>query len=151
MTVIFYTNNSENEKVDKSLSRVIDQSGNCNLDEGSDILNPTLLFNSSGWTSAAISRINYVFIQEFNRYYYVDNITIVRQNMLKLKCHVDVLMTYKSQIRSNYAVISRQKNNYNLQLNDSQFKVEQKPRYQYLNLPNGFSGESFVLAVAGAN
>ena len=88
-------------------------------------------------------------ILTFGRSYFVNNITSVRNGVFEISAHVDVLSSFKTQIRGNAAIIRRQENKWNLYLNDGVFKVYQNPMVLTKEFPNGFSAPEFVLAVAG--
>lgn len=50
---------------------------------------------------------NYVYLAMFNRYYYVDDIISIRNNLWEIHLSVDVLMTYKDAIRKCVAYVDR--------------------------------------------
>ena len=94
--------------------------------------------------------MNYIWISELHRYYYVTNIVSVATGLWRIYCHVDVLMTYKPQIKAHDAVIARQEGLYNLYLNDgTTFVVTQRSKVVQKTFPNGFTGSSYVMLVAG--
>lgn len=146
MTIELGTNSSENNKLTKSVSYT--QTLNGSLKNESDIVRPEIFVE--GLTN--IKNINYMRINEFGRVYFVDDITIVRDNLFMIHAHCDVLSSFASQIRSNSAIIKKQENYYNLYLDDGTFKVYQNAKVGILNF-NGpsFGGENskFILAVAG--
>ena len=144
MTVILYTNLSENNAVDKNLTQLVSLSGT--LREQSSIINPTINIAD---IDQYIDRANYAYIQEFNRYYFVTNIESVHNNLWRISLHVDVLYTYRTQIRGNSAIIARNENEYDLLLNDGLFQTQQKPRIAQYPFPNGFNTWNFVIAIAG--
>lgn len=95
---------------------------------------------------------DYVYIPAFGRYYFVDDITIVRNGMLEIKLSVDVLESFKTGILANSAIIDKQAGKYNLYLNDDSIKMRQDPLVTCLEFPSGvFDNDSyeFVLCVAG--
>lgn len=66
---------------------------------------PTLLIvNATG----AIANNNYAYISDYNRYYFVDSVTVGRNGMYIVQLSVDVLMTYEKGIKKINATISRQ-------------------------------------------
>lgn len=151
MTITFYHNTSENNRVDKS--SFLDESTKLTIqgtlrDECS-IMNPVIMIE---YTATATFMYNYCLIPYFNRYYYINNITCVRNGLYRLELSVDVLMTYKTDILQQKAVISRQENEYNLYLPDNSFKVYSYPQIQTKTFPNGFlDTANFVLLVAGSD
>ena len=146
ITVKTYKYNSPNFFINKDLTNETVYSGT--LKEETSVLDPEFEIESS----SDLSQVNYVYIEEFHRYYYVTNITSVTTNLWRFTCHVDVLMTYKPQIKAHEAVIGRQEGLYNLYLNDSDtFKVLQKRKIVQKNFPQGFSGSDYVLLFMGDN
>lgn len=143
MTIILYTTTSEKNSVNKSLSEVANLTGT--MRESSSIINPSI--NIAG--DASISRANYAYIPEFGRYYFITEIESIRNGLWKVIMHVDVLYTYREQIKANYAIIQRNEIDYDLKLNDGLFKVQQNPRIAQFSFPSGFTNWNFVLAIAG--
>lgn len=146
ITVKAFKYNSPNFFINKDLIDVATYTGT--LREESSVLDPEFEIESAN----DLSQVNYIWINEFHRYYYVTNITSVTNRLWRFTCHVDVLMTYKPQIKAHEAVIARQEGLYNLYLNDSEtFKVLQKRKIVQKNFPNGFTGSSYVLLFMGDN
>lgn len=143
MNIKFYTNLSEKNAVNKNITLLDDFTGT--LREESSVIDPVITFTSLSNLSAC----NYAYIPEFGRYYFVDNITCVRNNYYQVSMHVDVLMTYKDQILANNAIIERNETQFDLKINDGLFKTQQNPRIAQFEFPNGFTNWDFVLAVAG--
>ena len=117
------------------------------LRDGTSIINPVIRFQGD---ISNFVNCNYMYISKFNRFYFVDNITSVRDNIFEISAHVDVLSTYQNEIRSNTAIVRRQENDWNLYLNDGSFKVYQNPMVITKSFPGGFTTQQFVLAVAGS-
>lgn len=144
-SIILQRNNSEKNKVDKTLTTIATMTGT--LKNETSIIDPVIIFETS---LSDLKNCNYCTISEFGRSYFVNNIRSVRNGLVELTCHVDVLSTYKSQIRQQFAIIKRQQENWNLYLNDGSFKVYQNPMVLTKQFPAGFSTPSFVMAVAGS-
>lgn len=139
-----YKYNSPNNFINKDLIAVADFQGT--LRDETSVIDPVFEVE----TSANMSQMNYVWIEELHRYYYVTNIVNVSTNLWRIYCHVDVLMTYKPTILAHEAVIARQEWLYNLYLNDGNtFKVTQRSKIQQKTFTNGFAGTSFVMITAG--
>lgn len=144
ITVKAFQYNSPNHYINKQLIDVATFTGN--LKEETSVINPVFEVE----TTLDLSQMNYIWIDELHRYYYVTNIVSVATNLWRIYCHVDVLMTYKPTILGHEAVIARQQSLYNLYLNDGNtFKVTQRSKIQQKEFPNGFSGSSFVMITAG--
>ena len=148
MPVVIQTNSSEREKLDKTLTTVATLTGTLRAE--TSILDPVILV--SGSTLAALSAANYMTIADFGRSYFITGIRSIRQGLVELSGHVDVLSTYKTQIRQNSAILRRSERNWNLYLNDGSLMVEQRPHVITQEFSSGgamASGSSFILALAG--
>ena len=147
MIIKFYKNLSDKHEVDKNIMQIgSDVTGT--LRNNSPIIDPVVLIE--GFTSFNPAKCNYARIVEFNRYYYITEIILRSDKLYELHMHVDVLMSFKSGIRSNNAIISRQQNLKDLYLNDGVFKCKAYPKFDIMKFPTGFSGYHYVLTVAGS-
>lgn len=136
-------NTSDVNVVDKTVSILSTVSGT--LKEQTSILTPTIKIQGSIPTSC-----NYFYISEFNRYYYITDISSITANVFEISGRVDVLKTYSSAIKGCTGIVARQQNNWNLYIDDGSFKTYQNDRVQLLSFPSGFTTEQFVIAISGA-
>lgn len=145
-TVELYQNDSPVEKIGKSLSSTLSVS-DVVLKKDTSILKPVLLIS----TAVDLSGINYMYISQFSRYYFIDDIRSVNNDLWEVSAHVDVLETYKDQILSNQAVIKRQTNKYNTYLNDPEWKVYAYENVVAYTFTSPFSKSlKYILTVAGS-
>ena len=121
-SITLQRNASEVNKVDKSLTTITTMTGT--LKNETSIIDPVIIFEAS---LSDLKNCNYCTISNFGRSYFVNNIRSVRNGLVELSCHVDVLSTYKSQIRNQFALVKRQQENWNLYLK-MRYSVEQFPR-----------------------
>lgn len=142
ITLTLYNNTSPINAMDKSLTQIASLTGN--LREESNVVNPTILFQAT-----SISNVNYAYIPELSRYYFVQEIESVRTNLWRAHLHVDVLYTYRSQIRQNRALVYRQQNRFDLMLDDGIFRCKQNPRIYRYEFPNGLGDFNYILITAG--
>lgn len=145
MIVKLLTTKDESNKVDKIYTEDIVIEGK--LKDGCSILSPKFILVLEKFPTS-----NYAYIEAFNRYYFIDNITVLKEDdhIYEISMSVDVLMSFKDNIRNLTCVISRQENKYNLYLNDNAFKAYSYPQIQTKVFPDGFSDANyFLLAVAG--
>jgi hypothetical protein len=114
-----YHNTAEPNRVDKSsfLEAVSTLSGA--LRAPCSLINPSILIQQT-----TVPQFNYVHIPSFGRYYFVTNITAVNQKLWQIDLKCDVLMTYKSGVHTLSAIIGRQENDYNADLNDTDLPIE---------------------------
>lgn len=144
MNITLYVNSSENNRLDKSLSTV--GSYSFSFKDESSVFNPQVLIT----VGDSLASVNYAYISQWERYYYVTEIQVVRAGLFLLKLHTDVLMTWKSQIRACSAVCSRQEGVYNLYLDDPEFKVYNYREVDCYTFNSPFSKNlNFLLTVAG--
>lgn len=133
-SVDLYNNESPVEKIGKNLTNSHTIS-DVLLKRDTSILRPVLVVNSV----QDIYTYNYMYISEFGRYYFIDDIRSVHDNIWEISAHVDVLETYKAEILSNTAVLRRQEKKFNLYLDDPEFKTYNNERVQTKRF-NGTSG-----------
>lgn len=147
MNVTLYTNSSPANKVIKNITQVGSDPVSVILKDSTDILDPVFRLSSIAWSS--LEDVNYLYSADLNRYYFVTDITSVRNGVYDLTCHVDVLDTYANEIKNQFAIIRRQETQYNLYLNDGVFKTYSNNIIDTLPFTSGFSNLEFVLAMAG--
>ena len=146
LTATLYISASPVEKIGKALTA--GGSYSCTLKDTTSVLNPVLILK----TSDPVYNYNYLYIQEFGRYYFINDIRSVNNNVWEISAHVDVLETYKTAILANSAVIKRQASQYNLYLDDPDFHAYNYERIQTLKFPaNTFNKNlNYVLVVNGS-
>ena len=144
MTIDFYKNHSEKNRLDKDLTSVTSMTGE--LKENCSIIDPIIKIVGNVGTFAAV---NYMYIAEFGRYYFINNVISINNDICEVHAHVDVLSTYKDQIRSQNAIVSRQERKWNLYLNDGVFKTYQNPYIITKAFTSGFTSQHFILTIAG--
>lgn len=79
---------------------------NARIKEPCDILYPSVIVNYD----SSITKCNYVYIPEWDRYYYIDNITVSAGHTLTLNCVVDVLNSFKDEIKNLTVNVERNEN-----------------------------------------
>lgn len=144
MRIVLYKNESEPIRVDKSLTQIAEVEGY--LREETSLLRPSFAVELS---SDLICNVNYAYVEEFNRFYFVGNPESIRTGLWLFPMKVDVISTYKADIRNNYAIIGRNENEYDLLLNDGLFQTQQRPRRAQFPFPLGFNTWNYVIAIAG--
>ena len=159
MTITLYLNSAENNRVDKTayLEELLTLTGS--LRDGSSMLEPNIIFElPQGADSAVIDeddeevntpdgdiviqgedvyRFNYVYIHEFNRYYYVDDIFVSRTKLYNVALSVDVLMSTKDALLSLPAYIDRNEFDNDPYLYDNLRPFEEKTEITYTQADAG--------------
>lgn len=144
---LFY-NASERKVVGKSLQNLGNITGVLK-GEGS-ILSPRFILESA---DKFLTNCNYLYWQEAGRYYFIDDIVVMTGGRMIVYCSVDVLETFKTEIKAQTAIIDKQdsRNETNLFINDGSFVDTEQTFNQILNFQTGFNQEGeFILINAGA-
>lgn len=147
MTVELYTVTDDRRVVNKTLGTAVKQA-TCIIKEDCDLLNPEI--ELAYFTN--IEKCNYMYIDTFHRYYYIDNMTFSKQRVF-IKAHVDVLKTYTDSVKNSTVIVRRsaEKSKYWLYLDDPYFMTSADDIVEVIKFPNKdvFTGKSFLLTVAG--
>lgn len=157
MNLHLYINHSDANVVDKDLTPLFTETvGQQNIDVGlpgtlkedCSIIDPIITIDSSVLSMANIADMNYAYIPEFERSYFIRNM-VFRGKLLEIQMHVDVLSTYKGNIRALSAIIARQEKKYNLYLQDGLLKQYANPHIEIKQFPNAFTEYEFIFSVVG--
>lgn len=143
MDLVFYMNASDPETIGKSLTAVTTLSGY--LKNDCDVINPRIIVENTGMINA-----NYCYISEFGRYYYIDRQTIMSNHKVMLEMSVDVLESFKTQIKNLQCIIDNSTSDNDKYLVGGEWVTKVKSTTTIKNFPNGLnsSGE-FILITAG--
>lgn len=114
------------------------------LQDNCDMINPVILFNLDN----NILVYNYCYISAFQRYYFIDSVNIIN-GMMEIKLHVDVLMSYKTDILQSTATITRA-NSGNNYIPDSMILQTKKIKRQCQKIGTSFTkSEKIVIQIGG--
>ena len=148
MNLTLYYNSSERKVIGKSLQNLGTVTGILKGDTA--ITSPVFILQSD---NDYLSGVNYLYWQETGRYYYIDNIELMTGGRMAFYCSVDVLESFKTQIKAQTAIIDKQesRDETNLYLNDGSFVDTEQTFNEIKNFQTGFNqnGE-FILINAGA-
>lgn len=145
MQIKFYKNYSEKNKIGKSLSSELTLNGN--LRDECSITSPSILVEAT-----SLVDYNYCYIPEFKRYYFISDITSVRNNLWRVSLKCDVLESFKKDILNLSCIVDKQQNqSYSNNIDDGSYINRADSFVEIANYQNGFnsSGE-FILITAGA-
>ena len=145
MNLTLYKNSSDNRCINKKITQVLSLSGN--LKNESSVMNPTVIIETN------IIDFNYLYIQEFKRYYYVDNITILRTNLIQVEASVDVLMSNKDVIKYLPCLVERVNDSEKIdEFIDTATDVERGETTEIKTFPQGFNDSpTFILCTLSGN
>ena len=145
MNIILYLNSSEREAITKDLSNGTVLTGS--LRNESSVINPTILIehlNPSGF--------NYCYIEEFGRYYFITDIVSVRTNLWRIRCSVDVLMSFAQEILNLNVIVSDasigdQRPTY---MSGDVWQTTVKTKTDVINFPSGLLDDGeYILITSG--
>lgn len=145
MDIKLYYNSSDNRCISKKLQNEFLISGT--LREETSIINPIITIKN-----LTPIRYNYVYIPEFKRYYYINNIESVRNNIWKLYLQVDPLMSFKGDILALKVVVDKQSllENGDEYIDDGSLVSENLMFKTVYNFANGFNNTSeYILITVG--
>lgn len=129
MKIILYKSIADNRLLDKSSKiTVIDMIDTAHIKDDTSIISPSIILSYK--KISTLKKCNYLYIPSMGRYYYVNDIVLKQGGMYELKCHVDVLMTYKGDIKNITTLILRQENINNPYIEDSQLLVRTNRTYE---------------------
>lgn len=139
MKITLYKNLSDNKDAIKDITIIKEANGT--MKEDCSILDPVIIMKNFSELFTA----NYLFIEDFNRYYFINDITVLNNGYSSISCHHDILSNAMPYLQKLDAVIARQEFIYNPDLNDASIPVLQNEKTQYKRFPGEFN--SFTLTV----
>lgn len=128
-TLKLYKNSSENNDVLKTLTdeTIIKGSSRTVV----DMLAPTI-----DLAGVDVNSYNYCYVEELQRYYYIENMMLSPNGITRLTMRVDVLMTYREDILSSKGMITKSRE-YNPYTGD--YDVESRYTLEKHEFENGFN------------
>lgn len=148
MTFTFYKNMADNRVVDKTAS--LTQLGTAKTVIFKDTVGKGDPSIELAYDSTILDA-NYAYCSEDGYYYYLGE-PFLGQMRITFPTAVDLLMTYKTQIKNLTCIIGRQESKYNAYLNDERLPVLNKQEVSIIPFPGGFthpSNDSILLVVNG--
>lgn len=148
MQVKLYNNGSEPNEINKALT-LIDTVSNAVIKGDISYEAPTLKLAYDGNVTDSI---NYMYIPEFNRCYFITDIVNLTGGRYEVRGKVDVLESFKASVLALSTIIDKQEgaSQINMYLDDGSYMVENKEFNTAITFPSGFNttGE-YILITAG--
>ena len=101
MLIETYQMTSDRRKIGKSLSNQINYDGVPITPI--DMINPKFILS----TSSDVFNANYIFVDTFKKYYFIDNYEIDKAGRIIIYCSLDVLETHKNNLLASEQLIIR--------------------------------------------
>lgn len=147
MNCYLYDNMSDTNVLTKNLNYISTKS--CTLKENTSIQQPTIILDVDSDTLAGA---NYFYIPDLNRYYYIQDATLMTGSRWQVTGRVDVLMSFNEAIKNLVCIVDKQAHidNASLYIDDGDYVMENKMFNEVINFPNSLltTGE-FILITAG--
>lgn len=149
MLLVLYYCKAERERVDKTGYLANPYQLNGTLRSPSSVIDPVITIQKTNPTHYGY---NYMYIPEWDRYYFINNITSVNNDLWEINAHVDVLMSWKGEIKATKAII--EKSNVmalsNMYMDDGSFVMDSRKYTHVSEFPNGLDVDGrFILICAG--
>lgn len=129
-----FTKKKDSTKRPSGVPHVVDVS----LKRETSMTNPTFIMTIDNEV------YNYVWVPDWGRYYFINDIVYGNSNLCELRCTLDILATYKDDISNYVGFVERTSHPswYNTDINDNAISVEDVVEYMdsestYCNISNG--------------
>ena len=148
MNIKLYKNDSNNNVLNKKITLINEY--NILLKDNVDVYRPIIKIKTE-----LLNKCNYVFIQDFNRYYYIVNKRSINIEIIELTLECDVLMSFREHILNLKCIIDKQENINlgNKYYDDNSLISLSKEFIESYNFNNGFNenGEFILITAGGGN
>lgn len=144
MELLLYINKSDNNVLNKDIEK-IGETIVLNAKAEISLLQPVFIVAVDKITSD----INYCYCPTFNRYYYINNITYLSGGRAVLNCAVDVLMTWKKNIKAITGTVDRNENINNGYIVDGEYKALVYKQITTKAFPNSLNDDTTYIMTVG--
>lgn len=149
MQIDLFTCTAERNRVNKSgyISNRFTMAGS--LKKSTSVTNVTVEIEK---TNPVIYKYNYMYIAEFNRYYYIDDIVNISRNRWEIHASVDVLFSFMNDILQTTAIIDKSEieTSANLYLDDGSYVMDSRKYNEIKEFPSGLNENgAYILICAG--
>lgn len=146
----WYKNTDEPNKLNKTLT----SGSNISLTfkEPVDLTNPVFIISNLSLLNVTYNYVEVPLSSQDKRYYFITGVKSVANNVWEISCHVDVLMTYNTQIQALNGTLDRSSSNFDTYLSDPNIiRKEAYPLMQTKKFPNSIASSDyhFFLTTAG--
>lgn len=144
MNIKLYINESNNNVLNKKITLISED--NILLKDNVDVYKPIIKIKKP-----LLNNCNYVYIEDFKRYYYITNKKSINTEVMELSLKCDVLMSFKNDILNSKGLIIKSENLINDYINSDIYVNDVREKTRVINFKNGFNDTpEFILITAGA-
>lgn len=151
MTVTLYVNKSPNNAINKVLESV----GTLTAThlKPMSVENPEIILSSSNISTTGA---NYLYIDVFDRYYFIVDYVVLSAGRIAVTCAIDVLYTYRTQLSAQRVNVIRQQFAHINETPDNILPLSSRRKLRVMRFPEQLNNASFgagtrcfILTVAG--
>ena len=133
LTLILYNNSAESNRVDKRNYMTHVKTLNGVLRDACSITSPIINYEMDIY---GVPTFNYVYIPQFNRFYFVDGHKTLTNSYWEMTLKCDVLMSYRNNIEQLTCYIERSENNM-ATIPDDSLPTQNNNIIRYVDFPEG--------------
>lgn len=126
VSLVVYSTNSDSRCVDKKLTTIEGFDESVRIIESGSMFNLELKLAYTPALRDNLHKVNYCYVHKFRRYYFVNDIDLNTDGSVTLHCTVDVLTSFKNDIRKIKCLVTRQENRHNYDIIDDKLIYNQK-------------------------
>lgn len=150
MTVKLFNNKSDKRNLIKNIREIKTVSATAKGDIS--VVSPVLMLNYTD-----MSDVNYCYISELKRYYYIKNFTYLTGKRIQVNLEIDVLMSYADEIKSLKVNVLRYSGIRPTYISDGRIPLYSNTKQYVITFPDNIfnltepkeSDKNFLLNIAG--
>ena len=150
MTVKLFNNKSDKRNLIKNIREIKTVSATAKGDIS--VVSPVLMLNYTD-----MSDVNYCYISELKRYYYIKNFTYLTGKRIQVNLEIDVLMSYADEIKSLKVNVLRYSGIRPTYISDGRIPLYSNTKQYVITFPDNVfnlaepkdSDKNFLLNIAG--
>ena len=139
-----YVCKNDKNKVDKQL-QVLKTYVNCTYKDETNIIKPTIFLTYT----TDCDKVNYIYLSDKKRFYFVTNKKMTNGGKILFELEVDVLTSFKDEIKNMTATVTRNENLKNGYLEDKNYKLLSYENVVCKSFPRGLTNDSLILMTVG--
>lgn len=144
MVIVLGTIADESNKLNKTINNVTNINGT--LRQETSVINPSVLIEAQN-----LSGYNYMYINDFGRYYFITDIVSVRNGLWRVTGKVDVLMSFKAGIETCPVILANTETTLlDKYMSGEMWKTQVKSKTDVINFPSGLNSTGeYILITSG--
>lgn len=152
MKIIFYSISDDRKKIRKNVSNKIGETTSLRIKENTSVMNPTI--DVTAETVGNWAAVNYAYIPDFGRYYFVDSVELRNDGIVAVTMTVDVLKSYEADLLNTSFFIARSESINSKWYIDTERPLTNRRVTSYKaigKIDQDSTGRKFAITVAGGS